>query len=206
MQFSHSFMQQLHAVLLCVVSFREDCQARKLNKEDAMDRSKWRKLIKDVRCSGWVWVGECFFWYRPTRVVPDQRPLNGWVCVCCFFSSLAAITLPPVGKQSIAVSMAVCYLSVHFHFSETPCSDFTKFPVISGCGSVLLWQCWGELHTSGFVVVVFTRDWLGRGDASSAFTQSDSPGAAPDQGQSLCLSNTGFIVCLRNPWKCLNLE
>ena len=28
---------------------REDCQARKLNTEDAMDRSKWRKLIKDVR-------------------------------------------------------------------------------------------------------------------------------------------------------------
>jgi len=24
-------------------------------------------------------VGECFFWYWPTRVVPDQRPLNG----CC---------------------------------------------------------------------------------------------------------------------------
>jgi len=43
---------------------------------------KWRKMIKDVRWSGWVWVGECFFWYRPTRVVPDQRPLNGCVCVC----------------------------------------------------------------------------------------------------------------------------
>ena len=28
---------------------REDCQARKLNKEDAMDRCKWRKMIKDVR-------------------------------------------------------------------------------------------------------------------------------------------------------------
>jgi len=28
---------------------KEDCQARKLNTEDAMDRSKWRKLIKDVR-------------------------------------------------------------------------------------------------------------------------------------------------------------
>jgi len=27
-------------------------------------------------------VGECFFWYRPTLVVPDQRPLNGCVCVC----------------------------------------------------------------------------------------------------------------------------
>jgi len=28
---------------------REDCQARKLNKEDAMDRCKWRKMIKDIR-------------------------------------------------------------------------------------------------------------------------------------------------------------
>jgi len=27
---------------------REDCQARKLNIEDAMDYCKWRKLIKDV--------------------------------------------------------------------------------------------------------------------------------------------------------------
>ena len=28
---------------------KKDCQARKLKKEDAMDRSKLRKLIKDVR-------------------------------------------------------------------------------------------------------------------------------------------------------------
>ena len=27
---------------------REDCQARKLNKEDAMDRCKWRKVIKEA--------------------------------------------------------------------------------------------------------------------------------------------------------------
>ena len=65
---------------------RQDCQARKLNKEDAMDRCKWRKMIKDVRWSGWVWVGECFFWYRPTRVVPDKRPLNGCVCLCLCLS------------------------------------------------------------------------------------------------------------------------
>jgi len=57
----------------------QDCQALKLNKEVSMDRCKWRKMIKDVRWSGWVWVGECFFWYR---VVPDNRPLNGCVCVC----------------------------------------------------------------------------------------------------------------------------
>ena len=47
-----------------------------------MDRCKWRKMIKDVRSSGWVWVGECFFWYRPTRIVLDSRPLNGCVRVC----------------------------------------------------------------------------------------------------------------------------
>jgi len=28
---------------------REDCQARKLNKEDAMDRCRWRQVIKEVR-------------------------------------------------------------------------------------------------------------------------------------------------------------
>jgi len=28
---------------------REDCQARKMNKENAIDRCKWRKMIKDVR-------------------------------------------------------------------------------------------------------------------------------------------------------------
>jgi len=27
---------------------KEDCQARKLNKEDVMDHCKWRKLIKEV--------------------------------------------------------------------------------------------------------------------------------------------------------------
>ena len=27
--------------------------------------------------------GESSFWYRPTRVVPDQRPLNGRCCCCC---------------------------------------------------------------------------------------------------------------------------
>jgi len=27
----------------------KECQERKMNKEDAVDRSRWRKLIKDVR-------------------------------------------------------------------------------------------------------------------------------------------------------------
>ena len=37
---------------------------------------KWRKVIKEVRWPGWVWAGECFFWYRPTRVVPDNNNNN----------------------------------------------------------------------------------------------------------------------------------
>jgi len=28
---------------------REDCQERKMSKEEAMDHCKWRKMIKDVR-------------------------------------------------------------------------------------------------------------------------------------------------------------
>jgi len=32
----------------CREVVKEDCQAHKLNTEDAMYRSKWRKLIKDV--------------------------------------------------------------------------------------------------------------------------------------------------------------
>ena len=30
---------------------------------------------------GWMWVGECFFWYQPTRVVTDKQLLNGCVCM-----------------------------------------------------------------------------------------------------------------------------
>ena len=62
---------------------REDCQARKLNKEDAVDHCEWRKVLKEIRWPGWVWAGECFFWYRPTWVVPDKRSLNRCCCVGC---------------------------------------------------------------------------------------------------------------------------
>jgi len=57
-------------------------------------------MIKEARWFGWVWVGESSFWYRPTRVVPDQRPLNGRCC-CCFFvkKSCWAIYLPCIFLQ-----------------------------------------------------------------------------------------------------------
>jgi len=59
---------------------QKDCQARNLNREDAMDRGRWKKLIKTGWWSAW-WVGECFFWYRLTRVVPDKGPYNDCCCV-----------------------------------------------------------------------------------------------------------------------------
>ena len=34
-------------------------------------------------------MGECFYWYRPTQVVPDQRLLNRCVCVCVAGMQLA---------------------------------------------------------------------------------------------------------------------
>jgi len=43
-----------------------------MNKEDAMNRSRWRKFVKDGWRSGAVWAGECFFCYRFTTVVTSQ--------------------------------------------------------------------------------------------------------------------------------------
>ena len=65
----------------------KSCKACGLNREDAMDRSTWRKqivMIDDHDECEWVNV---FFWYRLTRVVPDKiqravKPLCECVCVC----------------------------------------------------------------------------------------------------------------------------
>ena len=57
-----------------------------------MDRCKWRKMIKEARWFGWVWVGESSFWYRRTRVVPDQRPLNGRCCCRYLFACELSFT------------------------------------------------------------------------------------------------------------------
>ena len=47
-----------------------------------MDRARWRKLIGMTTMRV---VGECFFWYRLNRVVPDKfhRAVKRLcVCVC----------------------------------------------------------------------------------------------------------------------------
>jgi len=74
-----------------------------------MDRCKWRKMIKDVRWSGWVWVDECFFWYRPTRVVPDKRPLNGCVCVCVWlpYHNVLGLSRTSFSNSTCKTSMSI---------------------------------------------------------------------------------------------------
>ena len=52
------------------------CQACNLNNEDAVKEADKGCLMIRKGVSG-----ECFFWYRPTRVVPDKGLLNGSVCV-----------------------------------------------------------------------------------------------------------------------------
>ena len=69
----------------------------------------WRKLTKDVWWSGWVWVGECFFWYRPTWVVLDKGPLNG--CVCSVHRTVTVAPTQKIPPMVVSVPMAVLFLA-----------------------------------------------------------------------------------------------
>jgi len=103
-------------------------------------------------------VGECFFWYRPTRVVPDQRPLNGRCCCCCN-RPIKMIYRPAVtneGLNQVFVQCVVCigmqwlcisHTHTHTHPFNGPLSgttwvsqkgktsgDFMKQETVSGSG------------------------------------------------------------------------
>ena len=63
-------------------------------------------------------MGESSFWYRPTRVVPDQRPLNGrcWLLMVSLVNSRAAIKsqchdLHDIGHvlRFLAIDVIFCY-------------------------------------------------------------------------------------------------
>jgi len=55
-----------------------------------------------------VWVGESSFWYRPTRVVPDQRPLNGRCCCCCWNNHYLLNILLLLWHAPLGVHSAIC--------------------------------------------------------------------------------------------------
>jgi len=62
----------------------KDCEAHKLNKEGAVDRSRWRKLIRDVMdVSGWI-----FLLVSAHPVSLGQRAVKRLcVCVCVIYYS-----------------------------------------------------------------------------------------------------------------------
>jgi len=57
-------------------------------------------------------MGECFFRYRPTRVVLDQRPVNGCVCV---FSGYNGNNMMVSNLQKLDAQFSI---SKHVHTSE----------------------------------------------------------------------------------------
>ena len=110
----------------------EDCQACKMNKEDAIDRCKWTKMIKDVRWSGWVWVGECFFWYRPTRVVKGPRLLNGCVCVC--MCVCACVYNEQTEQSTFTIAFGFCLTSLVLHSYSHKARFLKVDPLTCGAG------------------------------------------------------------------------
>jgi len=66
------------------------------------------------------------------------------------------------------MSMSVCYLPVHKHFSATTCPNFIKFftLVTHDRGSVFLWRRCDALCLHIIMVVI--------GDAKKAYAQTDA--------------------------------
>ena len=61
----------------------KDCQAQKLNEEDAMDHNRWRKQIRDDWWPWQLWVGEMFLLVPAHPGCPGQSPERAvkWLCV-----------------------------------------------------------------------------------------------------------------------------
>jgi len=86
---------------------KKDCQARKLNTEDAMDRSKWRKLIRDIRWSGLVWVGE--FLLVPAYLgSPGSMAVKRFVCVCVLYWATKTVHTGQFNSQLLDFPLLAC--------------------------------------------------------------------------------------------------
>jgi len=96
-----------------------------------------------------VWVGESSFWYRPTRVVPDQRPLNGRCRVRKYIKKIRK------KKKKIRkyINILTIYINTHTHTHTRLTALFLGLPRWSGTRKVkpiwillkqgtVLWRCW----------------------------------------------------------------
>jgi len=92
-------------------------------------------------------VGESSFWYRPTRVVPDQRPLNGRCCKRSLYVT-AFITIP--SSHLTAILSADAVFAGHHHkacFLDT-CLQSDKHKQFVMSISLCLCVCLSEIISS----------------------------------------------------------
>ena len=94
-----------------------------------MDRSRWKKLIKDVWWSGWVWVGGClcFFWYWPTWVVPDRSSRLTRSGLYHFDPSYVLLRLWLIRNTQIVFVVCVITLLISFWTKRIHSDVFDKF-------------------------------------------------------------------------------
>ena len=62
-------------------------------------------------------MGECFFWYRPTLVVPEKRPLKGCVCVRVRVRVRMRVCVCAVARicgRNYVTHLCVCFISFSF--------------------------------------------------------------------------------------------
>ena len=92
-------------------------------------------------------MGECFFWYRPTRVVTDQRPLNGCVCVCVCVSfqyDEHSNTLDPQPTSTVlSGTLTACDASGRTSLFCGSWSRVTIHRWVSTCCRLMRW--WGSM-------------------------------------------------------------
>ena len=71
-------------------------------------------------------MGECFFWYRPTRVpvVPDQRPLNSGVASIWRYGHRAQVVLEKLDcSASLIAELSIAIDWVNNYSCGVPFSD-----------------------------------------------------------------------------------
>ena len=76
-------------------------------------------------------MGESSFWYRPTRVVPDQRPLNGRCCRRCIYcmstQSTSGLVLPLTFSLSLIILLIVAMADDTDSFYAKTWSNWKEF-------------------------------------------------------------------------------
>ena len=83
-------------------------------------------------------MGECSFWYRPTQVVPDQRPLNGR-CKRSLSTPCCKLISSSLGRPSSSSNSSVylLHLSFYFYLLSTISDDLESLnDVLSGGNSL----------------------------------------------------------------------